>query len=40
LGDIIYLTPGEIKASMAGAANLRGHDRAWEYLLRRAGMSD
>lgn len=38
LGEIVYLTAGEINSGMPGAANLRGHDRAWEYLLRRAGM--
>jgi ribulose-5-phosphate 4-epimerase/fuculose-1-phosphate aldolase len=40
LGDIIYLTPGEINSASPGMATLRGHDRAWEYLLRRAGMSE
>lgn len=40
LGDIIYLTPGEVNSASPGMATLRGHDRAWEYLLRRAGMSD
>ncbi|NQV57403.1 MAG: class II aldolase/adducin family protein [Rhodospirillales bacterium] len=39
MGDIIYLTPGEINASSPGMKTLRGHDRAWEYLLRRAGVS-
>lgn len=37
LGEITYLTPGEINAPSPGAASLRGHDRAWEYLCRRAG---
>lgn len=39
LGEITYLTPGEINAPSPGLTNLRGHDRAWEYLLRRAGVS-
>ncbi len=37
LGEVIYLTPGEINASSPGAKSLRGHDRAWEYLVRKAG---
>jgi len=39
LGEICYLTPGEIKAKQAGAASLKGFDRAWDYLCRRAGMT-
>ncbi|OGA15903.1 MAG: hypothetical protein A3H32_09705 [Betaproteobacteria bacterium RIFCSPLOWO2_02_FULL_63_19] len=39
LGEICYLTPGEIRAKQAGAASLKGFDRAWEYLCRRAGMT-
>ena len=39
-GQITYLTPGEIRDRSEGAAaSLRGHDRAWEYLCRRAGVS-
>jgi ribulose-5-phosphate 4-epimerase/fuculose-1-phosphate aldolase len=36
--EITWLTPGEIDAPQAGGANLRGHDRQWEYLCRRAGV--
>jgi ribulose-5-phosphate 4-epimerase/fuculose-1-phosphate aldolase len=39
LGEICYLTPGEIRAEKAGAASLRGFDRAWDYLCRRAGVT-
>ncbi len=35
--EIHWLTPGEIDAGQPGAANLRGHDRQWEYLCHRAG---
>jgi ribulose-5-phosphate 4-epimerase/fuculose-1-phosphate aldolase len=38
LGDVIYLTAGEINAASPGASNLRGHNRAWEYLCMRAGV--
>ncbi|MDA0787723.1 MAG: class II aldolase/adducin family protein [Proteobacteria bacterium] len=38
LGEIIYLTPGEVGATSPGRVSLRGHDRAWEYLCRRAGV--
>lgn len=38
LGEITYLTPGEIDAPSPGAGAMKGHDRAWEYLCRRAGM--
>jgi HCOMODA/2-hydroxy-3-carboxy-muconic semialdehyde decarboxylase len=37
-GEITYLTPGEVTAEMAGRASLKGFDRAWEYLCRRAGV--
>lgn len=37
LGEICYLTPGEVNAKQAGAASLRGFDRQWDYLCRRAG---
>lgn len=39
LGEICYLTPGEINAKQAGAASLKGFDRAWDYLCRKAGVS-
>ena len=39
LGEICYLTPGEIHAKQAGAASLKGFDRAWDYLCRRAGVN-
>jgi ribulose-5-phosphate 4-epimerase/fuculose-1-phosphate aldolase len=38
LGEIQYLTPGEISATSPGRGSLRGFDRAWEYLCRRAGV--
>ena len=38
LGEVTYLTDGEVNAVSPGAGNLKGHDRAWEYLCRRAGM--
>ena len=34
-----YLSAGEIVAQAAARSELRGHNRAWEYLLRRAGVS-
>ena len=38
LGEICYLTPGEIRAKQAGAASLKGFDRAWECLCRKSGL--
>lgn len=38
LGEVTYLTAGEISAGSAGRASLRGFDRSWEYLCRRAGV--
>ena len=38
-GEITYMTPGEVTAPQAGAAAVRGFDRAWEYLCRRAGVN-
>jgi ribulose-5-phosphate 4-epimerase/fuculose-1-phosphate aldolase len=38
-GEITYMTPGEVNAPQAGAAAVRGFDRAWEYLCRRAGVN-
>ena len=38
-GEITYMTKGEVDAPQAGAANIRGFDRAWEYLCRRAGVN-
>ena len=38
LRQIIYLIAGEINSDMPGAANLRCHDRALEYLLCRTGL--
>ena len=37
-GEITYLTEGEVNAASPGQANLKGHDRVWEYLCRRAGV--
>ncbi len=37
-GEITYLTEGEVNAASPGQTNLKGHDRAWEYLCRRAGV--
>lgn len=39
LGDVTYLTEGEVNAPSPGQTNLKGHDRAWEYLRRRAGVA-
>ncbi len=39
LGEVTYLTEGEVNAASPGQTNLRGHDRAWEYLCRRAGVA-
>ena len=39
LGEICYLTPGEIRAKKLGEASLKGFDRAWDYLCRRVGMT-
>ena len=36
---VVYLEPGEIVPKLASVAELRGQDRIWEYLCRRAGMS-
>jgi HCOMODA/2-hydroxy-3-carboxy-muconic semialdehyde decarboxylase len=38
-GQMTYLSPGEVGQPRGGAESLRGHDRAWEYLCRRAGVS-
>src|SRR3954466_8129127 len=38
LGEVTYLTPGEVTAVAPGRASLKGFDRAWEYLCRRAGV--
>ena len=38
LGEVTYLTPGEIGSTSPGRTSLRGFDRAWEYLCRRAGV--
>jgi ribulose-5-phosphate 4-epimerase/fuculose-1-phosphate aldolase len=38
-GQITYLSPGEISRGQGGQDSLRGHDRGWEYLLRRSGIS-
>jgi ribulose-5-phosphate 4-epimerase/fuculose-1-phosphate aldolase len=38
LGEVQYLTPGEVSAAQRGSASLRGFDRGWEYLCRRAGV--
>lgn len=39
LGPIQYLSPGEVNRPQGGQDSLRGHDRSWEYLMRRAGIS-
>ena len=39
LGEICYLPPGEIHAKQAGSASLKGFDRAWDYLCRKAGVA-
>jgi ribulose-5-phosphate 4-epimerase/fuculose-1-phosphate aldolase len=39
LGSIQYLSPGEVNRPQGGQDSLRGHDRSWEYLCRRAGVS-
>jgi HCOMODA/2-hydroxy-3-carboxy-muconic semialdehyde decarboxylase len=39
LGPIQYLSPGEVNRQQGGQDSLRGHDRSWEYLCRRAGVS-
>jgi len=38
-GQITYLSPGEVNKQFGGQASLRGHDRGWEYLCKRAGVS-
>lgn len=38
-GQITYLSPGEVNTQFGGQAALRGHDRGWEYLCKRAGVS-
>jgi HCOMODA/2-hydroxy-3-carboxy-muconic semialdehyde decarboxylase len=38
-GQITYLSPGEVNRQFGGGDSLRGHDRGWEYLCRRAGVS-
>jgi HCOMODA/2-hydroxy-3-carboxy-muconic semialdehyde decarboxylase len=38
LGEVTYLTPGEISSRSEGRVSLKGFDRAWEYLCRRAGV--
>jgi ribulose-5-phosphate 4-epimerase/fuculose-1-phosphate aldolase len=37
LGDVTYLSPGEIEAMNSYDPTGRGHDRAWEYLKHRCG---
>jgi ribulose-5-phosphate 4-epimerase/fuculose-1-phosphate aldolase len=38
LGEICYLTPGEIRADKPGAVSLKGFDRQWDYLCRKVGV--
>jgi ribulose-5-phosphate 4-epimerase/fuculose-1-phosphate aldolase len=38
VGEVTYLTKGEIEFQNPGSASLRGHDRQWEYLCDRAGV--
>ena len=41
LGPIQYLTQGQIDyVNETGRRAMRGHDRAWEYLCQRAGVTD
>jgi HCOMODA/2-hydroxy-3-carboxy-muconic semialdehyde decarboxylase len=37
LGDVKYLSPGEIKAMTESQMSLTGQERAWEYWANRAG---
>jgi len=37
LGEVEYLSPGEIDCRLAGNESLAGFTRAWEYFSRRAG---
>ena len=37
LGDVEYLSPGEINERLAGNETLAGFSRAWEYFSQRAG---
>ena len=37
LGDVKYLSPGEIKAMTDSQMSLSGQERAWEYWANRAG---
>ena len=37
MGDVEYLTPGEIDERLKGNETLAGFTRAWEYFSRRAG---
>ena len=41
LGPIKYLTQGQINfVNETGQRTMRGHDRAWEYLCERAGVTE
>lgn len=40
MGEVTYLSPGEIEAATAMSKATLGRDRAWEYLRQRAGCED
>ncbi len=40
MGDVTYLSPGEIEAATVTTKGTLGRDRAWEYLRQRAGCQD
>ena len=37
LGDVTYMTPGEIQMMAEAQVQPTGADRVWEYWVRRAG---
>ncbi len=40
MGNVTYLSPGEIEAATTMSKATLGRDRAWEYLRQRAGCQD
>ena len=40
MGEVTYLSPGEIEAATVTTKGTLGRDRAWEYLRQRAGCAD